>query len=333
MPPLPAGSNAIGSVAVSALPAIPAGANAIGSVAVSSLPALPSGSNTIGAVSIGGSLPAFAATPTINVAALPALPAGANLIGAVTLDIAGAAISASNAMPVLDAYLAPSSSSWTTATAVNTASTFSTNGYDTAIVTLVASASFTGGAVVFEVFDGANWMPVKAANILNYSTTGATIAPAANTANGYQISMGGFPQFRVRLSSALSAGTLGVTAIISSAPDVSLVTVGLDPTQPLPAGTNTLGAVTQANPVTISAGQQTLTASAAALPSQALTNGVVLTALATNNGTVYVGPSGVTSSTGYPLNAGQSVAYAVTNQSAIFIIGTNTTDKVAFTGN
>ena len=84
---------------------------------------------------------------------------------------------------------------------------------------------------------------------------------------------------------------------------------------------------------TIYSGQQTLTTSAAALPSHALANGVVITAETTNTGTVYVGPSGVTTSTGYPLVAGQSISYAINNLSSIYIIGTNGTDVVAFTGN
>ena len=84
---------------------------------------------------------------------------------------------------------------------------------------------------------------------------------------------------------------------------------------------------------TIYSGQQTLTTSAAALPSQALANGVVITAKTTNTGTVYVGPSGVTTATGYPLPAGQSISYAINNLSSIYIIGTNGTDVVAFTGN
>ena len=76
-----------------------------------------------------------------------------------------------------------------------------------------------------------------------------------------------------------------------------------------------------------------MTTSAVALPSQALANGVVITAATANTGTVYVGPSGVTSSTGYPLAAGVSISYAVANLSSIYIIGTNGTDVVAFTGN
>ena len=78
-------------------------------------------------------------------------------------------------------------------------------------------------------------------------------------------------------------------------------------------------------PAAVIAGQQTATASAAALPSNALQVGVVMK--------IYVGPSGVTAASGYPLTAGEAISYAVSNTNVIYIIGSNTTDVLAFTGN
>lgn len=66
--PLPAGTNALGVVGVTALPPLAAGTNAIGSVGVTTLPALPAGTNAIG---------------TVGVTALPSLPSGTNNIGSV----------------------------------------------------------------------------------------------------------------------------------------------------------------------------------------------------------------------------------------------------------
>lgn len=259
--PPPAALNELtASMAVTSMPPLAAGSNAIGSVTVSNFPTMQTVAGTVTANAGTGTfavstaslpLPAGAATDAsltngnqkTQVTVLPALPSGANLIGAVNLNIGGTSVSASNAVPVYDAYQAPVATTWTTATAVNTAATFTTNGYDTVIVTLGTNAAFAGGVLIFEVFDGVSWMPVKAASIINYTTTSATITPAANTTLGYQVPVAGFPQFRVRLSSVLTAGTLTVTGIISSAPDTSVVTVGMDPGQPLPAGTNTLGGV------------------------------------------------------------------------------------------
>ncbi len=298
---------------------LPAGSNALGSIVVSSLPALPAGSNAIGAVTLNGSLPAFASPPAVNIGTMPALPAGSNLIGAVNLDVGGATISASNPLPVLDAYLAPSATSWTTATAANTAATFATNGYDTVIVTLVASSTFAGGIAVFEVYDGASWMAVKASNVANYTTTGATIVPTANSTNGYQIPVAGFPQFRVRLASALTAGTLLVTAIISSAPDVSVVTVGLDPSQPLPAGSNLLGSVGISSMPSIPAGANTIGAVTLTGTLPALSAGTNTIGSVTTDGVSdasVIGPASVTSATTIVSAATQGYGGGIFNLSA-----------------
>ncbi|KUR80899.1 hypothetical protein [Novosphingobium sp. FSW06-99] len=166
-------------------------------------------------------------------------------IGAVTLvDQSGTLLGPTgNPLAILDGFQAAVTAAWTTATTVNTALAVNTAGYDTIVVTLNAGATFAGGAAVCEVYDGVNWLPIKGSVVLNYTTTGNTITPTANTIVGYQFGVAGFPQFRVRLGTVLSAGTLGVTIIASSAPDTSLVTVGLDPSQPLPSGTNSVGTV------------------------------------------------------------------------------------------
>ena len=90
---------------------------------------------------------------------------------------------------------------------------------------------------------------------------------------------------------------------------------------------------TSANPATIIAGRQLTTTGAVALASQALVNGVAIKALSTNVATVYLGPSGVTTATGYPLDPGEAISYGATNLSAIYLIGLNGTDSIAFTGN
>ena len=87
------------------------------------------------------------------------------------------------------------------------------------------------------------------------------------------------------------------------------------------------------NPTSIYATQQVCAITAAALPTQTLTNGVVVKALKSNAGTVYIGASGVTTSTGYPLVAGEAISYAVTNLSAIYLICQNNSDSIAVTGN
>ena len=159
------------------------------------------------------------------------------------LDGSGAIISTSNGLPILDAYLPPAAVSWTSSTTLNTAQTSTTSGMDTVIVSFVPGGTITGGVITFEVYDGAAWLPVKAARIESYNTEGTYAL--SGTTRGWQIPVAGFPQFRVRLSTVITGtGTAAITTIISSAPDTSVVTVGMDPAAPLSAGTNIIGKVT-----------------------------------------------------------------------------------------
>jgi hypothetical protein len=146
-------------------------------------------------------------------------------------------------VPVVDAYQAPVSAAWTSATALNTALTLNTQGYDTVIFTIAPSGTLTGGAITFECFDGTNWISLKAPRTDSYLTD-TTFALSGAALHSWQLPVAGYPQVRARLSTVIAgSGTASLVAIASSAPDVSLVTVGLDPNQPLPAGTNNLGTV------------------------------------------------------------------------------------------
>jgi hypothetical protein len=83
--------------------------------------------------------------------------------------------------------------------------------------------------------------------------------------------------------------------------------------------------------------QQVVTASAAALTAQALVNGLTLRAKATNTGSVFVGPAGVNatdtgSGNGFALLPGAAISLAVSNASAVYIIGT-ASDIVYVIGN
>jgi len=86
-----------------------------------------------------------------------------------------------------------------------------------------------------------------------------------------------------------------------------------------------------ANPIV--AGVQTCTATATALPGGALTSGIVLTADSSNTATIYVGGPNVTTATGYPLVAGQSISYGSTGLSLIYLICAASGPVLHFTGN
>jgi hypothetical protein len=186
------------------------------------------------------------AAPTYTTGTTQAL--SLNTAGALRTDGSGVTqpvsgtVAISGNVSMIDAFAAPVTTNWTNATALNTAQQVATAGYDTVIVTLVGNGALSGGAVVFEVFDGATWLAIKAGSIQDYTTTGGP-SLTANMNKGYQIPVAGFPQFRVRLGTVITAGQLIVATIASSAPDTSVLTVGLDPAAPLPAGTNPLGSV------------------------------------------------------------------------------------------
>jgi len=196
------------------------------------------------AVNVAFSNNTVAFTSTANVAINAGLPTGANTIGAVNLDLGGSAIAAGNPLPIYDAFQAPTTTSWANTTALNTAVTVTTAGYDTVIFTVVPTSALTAGAVTFEAYDGFNWVTIKAPRTDSYLTD-ATFTLSGNPGqHSWQVPVAGYPQARVRLSTAMTGtGSTTIVSIVSSAPDTSLVTVGLDPTSPLPAGTNTLGNV------------------------------------------------------------------------------------------
>lgn len=83
----------------------------------------------------------------------------------------------------------------------------------------------------------------------------------------------------------------------------------------------------------IKTGQQATTASAVDLPNVAFATGLVtLKAPSTNAAPIEIGQAGVTTGTGFILEPNDSVQVSVLNLSAIYLIGTNTTDKITWIG-
>lgn len=144
------------------------------------------------------------------------------------------AASNNNPVPIIDAYLAPVVTSWNSSTALNAAVTMNTAGMDNVAVTVIPTGTLTAGAVTFEVYDGANWVALKCARESSYNTDSTYNATAATAIQGWTAPCAGYPEFRVRLSTQITGSSspgLTVTTIVSSTPDVSVVTAGLDPLQ------------------------------------------------------------------------------------------------------
>ena len=95
--------------------------------------------------------------------------------------------------------------------------------------------------------------------------------------------------------------------------------------------------VSAANPI-ISIGV-TCSTSATKLPAAFFANGFVVTASASNSGTVFIGGANVnttagTGGTGYPLTAtAQSISYGASNSANGYFICSNGTDTFTITGN
>ena len=168
------------------------------------------------------------------------VPANAASPGSV---VAQALPSVSNPLAIFDAYLPPSVLTWNASTTLNTALTLLTQGMDSVAVTIIPSGTITAGAVTFEVYDGSNWVAIKCARESSYNTD-STYSLVGATTQGWTIPAAAFPQVRVRLSTAIvgTSPQIILTAIVSSAPDVSVVTAGLDPLQSMHPGVLTLQA-------------------------------------------------------------------------------------------
>jgi hypothetical protein len=132
----------------------------------------------------------------------------------------------------------------------------------------------------------------------------------------------------------VSAGRLWASATIDAA---------------LPAGTNAIGKlaansgvdigdvdVTSVSaPSTVFAGQKTVTTAGTEVSlasSQTLTQGVWIKALHANTGFIYVGLNGVTSTTGFVLDNGESVFVPIANISTIFIDSSVNGEGVSYLG-
>jgi hypothetical protein len=102
----------------------------------------------------------------------------------------------------------------------------------------------------------------------------------------------------------------------------------------LPAGSSVIGGVTT-QPTGFSAAinfQQSVTASAVALATNS-SHSFCVQAFAGNTITVYVGASGVTTTTGFPLAAGQPACLQLSNTNLIYVIASTTGASVAVIGN
>ena len=68
------------------------------------------------------------------------------------------------------------------------------------------------------------------------------------------------------------------------------------------------------------------------LPAQVLKTGIVLKADSDNVGVVWIGDTGVVADDGMPLEAGESLPFALDNSDKVYLKGTNVGDKLFYIG-
>lgn len=134
-----------------------------------------------------------------------------------------------------------------------------------------------------------------------------------------------------KITDGTNTAAVKPASTVVGATDPSLA-VGLSPNSPLPAGTNAIGSV---SPSLISnaliTGQQSVTASAVALPTTTLNRPACIQALPGNGQTVYLGPAGVTTSTGFPLPPGAGLCnLPISNLNQIFVIAASIGSSVSW---
>jgi hypothetical protein len=155
--------------------------------------------------------------------------------------------------------------------------------------------------------DGQNWITIPNSAYINV----ATGSSGTLTTDGlWSIPVSG--QFARVTCSAYTSGTADVSLVLG----ISGGSVAAE--SPLPGA--------------IVAGQQAVTSSATALPSNSLSRGLSIQALTTNAQTVYFGPSGVSTTTGMALAPGQAASVEVDNTSLVYVIASASGSSVTFFG-
>jgi hypothetical protein len=129
-----------------------------------------------------------------------------------------------------------------------------------------------------------------------------------------------------------SGSTTAVTQATAANLNATVVGTGTFAVQAaLNAGTNAIGTVGTTSAV-VNVGQKTVNTTAVQLSASSTvpTNGIIIQALSTNSASIFVGGSGVTTSTGFELVAGQAMSFTC-NLNTLYIISVaSTTDKVCF---
>ena len=237
-------------------------------------------------------------------------------------------------------------------TSSSSISSTSASGFSWAYVTINGTYAGISFGITASDNGGTTYYNVPVWDIQNqkYIAPGSTISPTDNSSSSYYVPQSSSSSIVRVLATAYTSGT-GAVAITgqSNAPF-------LPPTNSANAASNTTGAgllgvgnmifdgtnwqkqttttamgTVGTTSAVVNVGQQTSNTSAVQLSASSTvpTNGIILQAIAANTGKIYLGGSGVTTSTGFELQAGQAISFTC-NLNTIYVIGTNNTDKVCW---
>jgi hypothetical protein len=116
---------------------------------------------------------------------------------------------------------------------------------------------------------------------------------------------------------------------VSTADGITPVPVEVNPsTGQLQVNTGAGGGL----PTAVVYGQKAVTATAAVLPTAALTEGVIITGLSTNTISVFIGDASVTTATGVELQPGAALSAAISNLNKLYVIASTTGATVTWLG-
>lgn len=276
---------------------------------------------SLGQTTMSASLPvAIASDQTLSVG----LNAGSNLVGQVELSD-GTNVIGTSSHPIFTNQTDQSQTFSISANATSGGEIDNLSGVSAVTVQMTGSGTHTLQVQV--TVDGSTWVNITGSNQLINAVTGAYIASGNITANGiYQADISGCSGVRVITTAYTSGPAVGIVKVTNATAMVSLD--GQPTISTAQSGTWTMGSKT----ATLSTGQKTLGSSSTQMTSTSVapTNGVIVQALSGNAASVYVGVSGVTTSTGFELQPGQAVGLVPTNQNVIYGISTNGTDGVCW---
>ena len=197
------------------------------------------------------------------------------------------------------------------------------------------TASWTGGNSTTSVSVGATLLPVAVSNSVVSITGGNNNGQAlgANSAPVVLASDETVPVSSTTLAKEAGGNLATIAAAVGNIPAKGSATSANS--TPVAIASDQAPVPTQPSGLSsaIVAFQQNVTASAVALASNSV-HGFCVKALPGNTITAYVGPSGVTTSTGYPLAPGDWICYQGSNTNLAYVIaGSGSGAQVAVSGN